>query len=365
MMMYYLGEFLLYSSFALLTGVHILILVPENKKPLLTPSKRWVQLAILLIVIASGMPVIQTTLFLQDAVGFIATFQQVLREFEVGIAWSNIVLLSLIYYILVSISTPAVRQHRGYAVVTLFFTLGMIGAVSSAGHSASLEGELGTWMHFSHLTFVSIWAGILGVVAWFATSEDHWPSFLRWFTPLAVGCLLAIIGSGLWMMNLTTDLQAYPSTWMLTYGQALVIKHLLVLPILVIAGFQAFYMTSPRHRVKKRRSLGGAKAESVLILLVFAATSTLSQSSPPHDISETMKSAGTSPWFNYFYGAAPSGFSPIEWQGHPVYSLFFVVALVFFILLIKTVKQQQWGWTIGMALCFVGSAYLGLMTNFY
>ncbi len=75
MMMYYLGEFLLYSSFALLTGVHILIFVPENKKPLLTPSKRWVQLAILLIVIASGMPVIQTTLFLQDAVGFIATFQ--------------------------------------------------------------------------------------------------------------------------------------------------------------------------------------------------------------------------------------------------------------------------------------------------
>lgn len=365
MLLYYIGECLLYISFALLVGVHILGLIPEHKKPPVTLSKRWSQIAILLIVMASALPVIQTTLFLQDDIGFIETFQQVLREFEVGVAWSNIVLFSLIYYMIVSLSTPTIRKLRTYAVICLVLTFAMIGAVSSAGHSASLEGGTGTWMHFSHLALVSIWAGVLGVVAWFATSEERWSSFLRWFTPLAIACLLGISGSGIWMMSLTTNFQDYPSSWMLTYGQALVIKHLLIIPILILAGRQAFYTISSSHRENNKGSLGGAKVESIFILLVFAATSTLSQSSPPHDIAETMKSAGTSPWFHYFYGSEPSGFSPIEWQGFSVYSLFFGISLFFILLLIKAINQQQWGWTIGMAVCFVSTVYLGLMTTFY
>lgn len=54
--------------------------------------------------------------------------------------------------------------------------------------------------------------------------------FLVWFTPVSLIAVAVIIVSGLVSMKMIVP--EYVNSWMLSYGQALLIKHLLLVPVI-------------------------------------------------------------------------------------------------------------------------------------
>ncbi|WP_139376863.1 hypothetical protein [Halobacillus salinus] len=86
----------------------------------------------------------------------------------------------------------------------------------------------------------------------------------------------------------------YWNSWLLPYGEALLLKHLLYAGVLTIAAVNSFLL-------KKGMSPSWLRAESIVIGLVFLVTGFMGQSSPPLDVSKTVQSQGVSPLFSALY----------------------------------------------------------------
>ena len=66
---------------------------------------------------------------------------------------------------------------------------------------------------------------------------------------VAIACLLLTVATGLVLMTLIIDLKEYSDAWMIPYGQSLLIKHLLIIPLLGYAFINSILV---RKRLKKR-----------------------------------------------------------------------------------------------------------------
>ncbi|WP_413380807.1 copper resistance D family protein [Alkalihalobacillus sp. 1P02AB] len=363
MIVYFVSELILYLSFALLTGTLILALVPSEKKPTIFVRKRWLQLALLSIVITSAMPIVQVVVYLYDGIGLSLTIFNVLHNFEVGKAWGLILGLSIFFYLIISILP--VQQNRIYSIISLLLLLAMILAVSLASHAASLTEWTGLVYHMIHFLSTSIWVGVLWVISWFSRDIKNWASFLTWFTPVAIICFSMTFFSGLFMMSLVVDLQDYTTSWLLNYGQALVIKHLLIIPLLVFAFFNGYLM---KRRLKSNPSFNPkpwAKIESLLLLFIFTATAVLGQNSPPHDIESTIRTSGVSPLFESFYGGGVLSLSDFQMSLNVLSLIFVFLAIVFFIMLIISLQRKVPPiFSLITSLLCIFSAYAGLMVSF-
>jgi putative copper resistance protein D len=156
-----------------------------------------------------------------------------------------------------------------------------------------------------HFLAVSVWIGILFVVSWFSSDEANWKPFLRWFSPVAIIAVLAAIAAGIILMTFTTP--EYVNAWMLPYGQLLLIKHLLIVPLLLFAYSNGFLYKQKITRSEGFSPKRWLRAESVIALLVLAVTGMLGQQTPPHVVKETLQTVSPSPLFTWLY---KGGFSP-------------------------------------------------------
>lgn len=240
MLWIYLTEALLYLCFSLLMGALLIHLVPINRRPDIRISRRLLQISILGIVFLSAAPVIRLILFLYEDVGFWLTVQNIVGEFEVGRAWSVTVFTALFFYLFVS--TVSIFKRKLYIGISLAFTMTLILALGWASHSASLTDWSGFAVHTLHFTAVTVWAGLLLIVSWFSANQQNWQAFLNWFTPVALSCLSIVIGSGFYIMTLAVDLADYQNAWMIPYGQAILWKHLLVIPVLIFAAINGIWI---------------------------------------------------------------------------------------------------------------------------
>jgi putative copper export protein len=356
----YVTETLLYVCFSILLGSFIIQLVPEDRKPKISIHKRWFQLAILGIVFLSFMPIVQMIVFFYKEIGQVLPIQTVFLSFELGKAWIFTLVISIFFYLFVSIF-PVVYKKR-YAIMSILFTVCLILTISWTSHPATLTDWSGFVYHSIHFTAVSVWVGTLLVVSWFSKDNEHWLSFLKWFTPVALACLSLTIVSGFFIMTIIVDLNDYPNSWAIDYGHSLLIKHIIIVPVLIFAFINGFWAKKRVEKEKEFNPIPWVKAESILLILIFAATGVLGQQEPPHNIDNTIRSSGVSPLFQLFYGGSLQ--APINIQlGFNATTILLSLLSLFFLLiaLLAFLKKAPVIVSFLMSLLCAISIYFALM----
>jgi len=322
-----ISEPLLYLCFSILIGSFLLRIVPINYRPDFNVPKSVLMAATAGVAIMSFVPVFQVIMYLYEDIGFAQTFKSVLFTFEVGKAWIFTYLISNVLFIYVVWFDY--RKKAKYSYIGLVFTLLLIFSLGWASHASSIEQWKGFLVHTSHFLAVSVWVGILFVVSWTSREYSKWLNFLRWFTPVAIICFLVTIVSGLYLMTIVVDIKDYPNAWMLPYGQSLLIKHLLIIPLLIYAFINSFLIRKELKYNEKFNPLPWTKAESLIIFVIFSVTAALGQQEPPHDIETTIASSGVSKLFSLLHkGSITPDFLVV--LGFELNSLFLLVISLLF-----------------------------------
>ncbi|MCM3324753.1 copper resistance D family protein [Cytobacillus kochii] len=356
------SEATLYLCFSILLGSFILYLIPTSLRPKINVSKGILMGVTTGVAFLSFVPVLTLILHLYEDIGFTRTVRSVLFTFEVGQAWIFIYLFSTLLFIF--IVWFDYKNNRLYALIGALSSFILILAIGWSSHASSLEPLKGFITHTTHFTAVSVWIGILFVVSWFSKNYSNWLAFLRWYTPVAIVCFIVTIFTGLFLMMFVVEIKEYPSSWMLSYGQALLLKHLLIIPLLLFAVINSWFIRKQLRINSDFNPKPWARVESILILLIFSATAALGQQAPPHDIVTTLKSVGASKLFTTLYQGQYYPEMTIHLGINLTSISLILFALVFLVLLIYSfVKKAPAATSIIMGILFVLSAYLSLMLS--
>ncbi|NIK74904.1 putative copper resistance protein D [Paenibacillus castaneae] len=297
--MIYVSEGLLYICFAILTGALILRIVPENRRPTVHVPDGLLLACVIAIPILSFVPIHQLALlFTKDFdMSYGAVLKSILLDINSGKAWLWTAIGSAGLAFLLGLKS--FRNDKHMPKVALFVTLLLIVWLGYASHASALYGLKGLITHAAHFLAVSVWIGILFVISWFSKDQANWPAFLKWFSPVAIVSVLITLIAGILLMSFTTS--NYVEAWILPYGQTLLIKHLLIVPLLVFAYTNGFKYKKLADRDSSFNPKRWLQAESIFALLVLAATSVLGRQAPPHTVKETLQTVAPSPLFTALY----------------------------------------------------------------
>ncbi|MCQ6276074.1 CopD family protein [Bacillus sp. V3B] len=355
-----ISQALLYLCFALSLGSFLLYLVPNTHRPDIHVPKGALMMAIGGITLFSFFPVLQLILYLSPDIGFAQTWQSVLFTFEVGKSWIFTCILSNLLFIFViwfDYQKKALYAYIGMAsIFILILSLGW------SSHASSYDQVWGFFSHTAHFTAVSVWVGILFVVSWFSKNHSNWSNFLNWFSPVAIVCFVSTIITGLILMNFVVEFEDYPNSWMLPYGQALLIKHLLIIPLLVYAMINSLFIKKTLMRNSNFNPKPWTRIESIIILLIFSATAALGQQSPPHETTAT--SIGVSKLFTMFYKGQFQPEMTVQLDLHSTSISLIVLAVLFFaLMIISFIKKTPTIVSFLMSVLLVVCVYLSLILS--
>jgi len=358
------SETLLYLCFSIILGSFILHIVPKPYRPEINVPKKFLLLSIIGIAILSITPALQVILTFYKDIGLGLTIRSVLFTFEVGQAWIVTFILSNILFIYLILFD--IRKKSTYSYVGIAFTLALILTLGWSSHASSLTEVSGFIAHTIHFLAVSIWIGILLVISWFSSNKENWLTFLKWFSPVAITCFLVTVGTGLFLMSLVVDFKDYTNAWMLSYGQALLIKHLLIIPLLAFAFINSVLMRNQLNKDKEFNPKPWVKAESIILLLIFAATAVLGQQSPPHDIETALATNGPAKLFELLYqGQIERDLSAFLSFGINSISLLGLAILFLALTIFSFVKKAPMVLSFVMSILVVLTSYLALMLSVF
>lgn len=343
------ADVLLYIAFSYLAGFVVLQFIPENRKPLLSSSKVLLLISTASIVLLSFVPVYELVVFLQSSQSPIEAYQTAIMEFRIGQGWMITLLLSVILAITIYLNGN--RYIQALYVLLLILTVGFY------SHISTIDLWVGFALHSSHILFMSIWTGVLLHVAWFAKNEANWRPFLTWFTPLAVICVAGVIASGIVIMFFFVAPADYANSWVLPYGQLLLLKHISIIPVLLAAMINGFL------NKQKEFQKTWLKVESLLLLFVFVFTAFMSKQAPPHDVNDTLRIEGGGWLIDKLSGPF---YIPITAELDVTLNgtLLMTLSILLLIVMLVTFFKKANAWfslifSIGFICCF----YIGLMMN--
>lgn len=357
--MYWISEPFLYLGYSLLAGITVLSFIPESKKPVIKFPVWLGPVSAIMIALCAFIPILQIIMFFKEDVGFAQSFKAVMFSFKEGERYAWIAVLSFLMAVL-----TVIVHRRPQAAVRWLLPVGLLGisaAMSSFNHAASLIGFKGELAFFGHFTAMAVWTGTLLIVGWFNKGREGWGTFLKWFHPLAIVCVLLVVGSGLFLMSaVTPDLV---NSWVLPYGQALLIKHILILPLLVFAFINGNLMKRKLDRDLNFRPAIWARSEGVLLWLIYIVTGYMNQQPAPHDqnVSLTVADAATPfKWFHPDFEGKPLSF---DWSLLGLLLLLIGLALLtWMVTLFK--RNRRAGIVLLCGLCAAAAIYAGIMYSF-
>jgi putative copper resistance protein D len=235
-------------------------------------------------------------------------------------------------------------------------TLILLIAFGYASHSASIYGWTGFAAHTTHFISAMVWIGVLFVIGWFTVELKNWAPFMKWFTPLAIVCVSLTIIAGLLLMSRLSPY--YVSSWITSFGQAMLIKHLLIVPILALALINTFLL-----RIETTKTLSWMRAESIVIILLLVVTAFMGQQEPPHgNIKAILDDGPALPWFTFISGHDVSQGEDLKIIPNAVsISLAATGVIAMFVSLFWVWRKQKPIWSVAAALFFVICGYLALM----
>lgn len=327
-----ISQVFLYLCFSVLIGNFLLYLIPPSKKPSVVVPKGILLGAISGIVIFSSIPVLKLILYMIEFMEMGEILITIISTFEVGKAWLFTLIVAVIFIIFVIFI-----DTNKYAYLGLIFTFLFILALGWSSHTASLDPVIGFLTHTTHVAAVSVWVGILFVVSWFSRDDVNWTSFLKWFSPIAIICFLSTIITGFFLMNFVIDLKDYSNSWMIPYGQSLLIKHILIIPLFVYALINSYLIKKKLALNPSFRPIPWARMESMIILLIFAATAALGEQSPPHEIVFPIEVM--SEWFKTLYQGQVQPGMVIHLALNPISIIMLGFALLFLVFMIVSLKK--------------------------
>jgi hypothetical protein len=230
-----------------------------------------------------------------------------------------------------------------------------------SSHVASWYGTWGILAQTLHLMAVSLWVGPLLMAGWKSRKTEYWIGFLSWFHPMAMLCMAVIAASG---FVLTIGVAPeYVNAWKLTYGQALLIKHLLIIPLVLFAVINGFWVKSKLRVDKSFNPQPWARAESVILVLIFSVTGFMNQQPAPHDVSDTLNESPASPVYLWF----TSGVLDKESDVTLSFGWFGAITILVAVLTIGTAiictKRGKTAQALFWALISCALLYYGLMTS--
>ncbi|MEZ2458874.1 copper resistance D family protein [Salinicoccus roseus] len=349
-------EFILYISFSILIGSLILYIIPENKKTTLKIPKKLLYLATILIPITAFFPVYRTANLLAVDLGFWFTLKNVLLTFEIGRSWLFISIVSIVLIFVLRMKKFAIRLHL--KIWALAVTLLMLFGYTYSAHAATITEWQGFVVHTLHFLSITIWIGILFIISWFSRDKDNWIPFLKWFTPVAIICLIIASITGYLTMEIDIEsyddvnssvLQDYQNSLIVNYGQALLIKHILIISLVLFAFINGFLFRKCQAR-DSFNPLKWTKLESGYALMIFGVTAFMGQSWPPHQIYNLIKAEGGSPLFNVLYdgdivniiqNAEHRDIFNVTMSFSPENYLLFVLGFLFLFLTIYSVMRKK------------------------
>lgn len=347
----------LFVCVTLLLGFVMLETVPSRQKPVVSIPLSALKWLVVTIAVLSYVPVWNIISIFSEDLGLWMTFKSVMFTFQEGTAyWFTLALcVSLVVFL------KGVQTLQGNRRVTVWILLFLLIYVQGWGSHASSLTTWGGLVQSVHLASIYAWVGPLLVVSWFSKGLKHWDPFLRWFTPMSIGCVILLIASGFLLMG--PIVPEYKNAWMLPYGQALLIKHLLFVPVLIFAVCNGIL-----YKMNMKSSaiypVPWLRAESVLLLLIFVMSGTLSTSTPPHDVSLTLNEAVVSPLFLVFLDETfDKGLNVLMEWGTTQYifagaSILFLVGVFF-----SYFRRKKVVWGLSLALLAVLSGYFAVMTS--
>lgn len=357
-----ISEALVYTCFALLMGSYIFLLFPADLKPEIVVSRKVKLIAVAGIAIFSFAPLLNLVTFLYEDYGLWQTLRSIIFTFEVGKSWLFLAIFSIIlglYIFFFDKKTTAI-----YSVIGILIIFVLIAGVGWSGHASSISPVKGFITHFTHFASVTIWVGILLTISWFSRNTDNWAKFLKWFHVLALYCFAIVIITGLSLMNLSMEWSAYADSWMLSYGQSLLIKHLLIIPLIGYAFINGIVMKRKLQNEVHFDPRPWTKVEFFIILLIFVATGALSQQSPPSNLAHILSSEGFSPLFTLFYDGAIQPSLNVQFLPKLDGILLGIVSICFLaVSILSFFKKMPPIFSFIMSILVVISAYLALLLS--
>ncbi|MCM3597976.1 hypothetical protein M4D55_19615 [Metabacillus idriensis] len=349
-------EFFLYILFSFLVGHVALQFVPESNKPNIVVRKPVLLLATLGIIVFSFGPVLQVILYFSESVGLGLTAFSVLTKFQVGIAWIFTGFIATFLWMTIYV--------EGSKYIQAFWLILMILAVGYASHVASLSFWSGFVTHSLHFTVITLWVGILIQVSWFSKEAKNWAAFLKWFTPFSIGLLIVTIVTGLILMFFVVTPKDYTNSWVLPYGQMLLLKHISIIPVLLFA-FINGVLAKKSYSNPLWDPKPWIRTESISLFLVFFFTGVLGTLSPAaHDVATTFKTEGAAPLVEFITGSVIK--APIQTELVPTLegmTLIVLSGLFLLMIVISFYKQVKPIVAFGFGICFLITMYLGIMLN--
>jgi len=160
--------------------------------------------------------------------------------------------------------------------------LALLPTISAAGH-ARTSGPWAFLFDVIHIAAASTWVGGLGfmILALLLAGADRWPLASRAvprFSILAVISVATLIVAG--TLRGYQEVRAFHGLWDTTYGQLLLVKIALVLPLLALGAYNNRFAV-PRLKkqiasvVEQRRFLRAAGAELVIMAVIVGVTAVL------------------------------------------------------------------------------------------
>ncbi|WP_245804803.1 copper resistance D family protein [Halobacillus hunanensis] len=357
-----ISQGLLYSCFALLMAYYISSLVSSDRKPNLSVPKAIRLMAAVGIALFSFMPILQLVLYLIQDYGLGQALQSVLLTFEVGKSWVYTFVVSIILSLFILFIND--KKHKGYSLVGIGLVLLLIFGLGWSSHASSIDPIKGFVIHTLHFTAVSVWVGLVLVAGWFSQNTANWIRFLKWFHVTAICCFIVTLLSGLLLMQFAMDWQDYADTWMVSYGQSILLKHLLIIPLIGYAFINGILM---KKKLKKSPGFDPrpwTKVEFIIILLIFTATSALSQQSPPSNLASIISLEGLSPLFTLFYEGPINTNLSVELVFGANSVLLSILAVLFFVLnIVSFMKKMPPLFSFLMVSFFMIAGYLALLLS--
>ncbi|MEH7235387.1 copper resistance D family protein [Bacillus sp. JJ1562] len=357
-----ISDLLLYLCFSVLIGTLILYFVPKEIRPEIHVSRKVLLISIIGIVILSFMQPLQLILAFYKDTGLSNTIHSVLFTFEVGKVWILTVAYSLIIFIYLIMFD--IKKKASYSYIGLLITVGLIFAVCWGSHASSMVGYSGFLAHSFHFLAVCVWIGILFVAGWLSTNYNNWEKFLKWFTPIAILCVLTTFVTGLYLMKLVVGFDEYTNAWKLTYGQALLLKHIFIIPLLAFAFINSILI---RRRLKNDitfNPIPWIKTESLVVLFIFTATSVLGNTAPPSDFETIFALEGPSKLFDFFYpGNITAEMGVFLSFGFNSISLLLVALFFISLSILAFIKKASSFLSFNLSVVSVLTLYLSLMLS--
>jgi copper transport protein len=204
----------------------------------------------------------------------------------------------------------------------------LLPTLSAAGH-ARTSGSIAFVNDVVHLTAASVWVGGLAftILGLLLAGSDRWPLASRAvprFSTLAVVSVAALIAAG--TVRGYQEVRAWHGLWDTTYGQLLLAKIALVLPLLALGAYNNRFAVPRLKRqiaslAERRRFLRAAGAELAIMATILGVTAVLVTEPPA-------KASIKSP--KYVSSTAPIGDLEVNYLVEPAKTGSNVIHLYFF-----------------------------------